>query len=227
MTYRGAVVQRVGTVFVGEDFDDVDPLVWSGRFSAHWEAEDGREFVDGPQGVSLDEAIAWGRSRADVVLVRLGDSEVHHSAGTRQPRGDGEELPVWPESATVQRRRRPGMEHLDISADEPLRWIVRLPRHLPAEGFGEHARCVAGALAADEVVSEVRFEEGTRPFEAVFRFSVLARSHAEALQRVLGVERRTSDAAPRALDGVALGEGYSGYFAWSWNPYDAIRPADR
>lgn len=227
VTYRRAVAQKDGTVFIGEDFDDEDPWVWPGRFSAHWEADDGSEFVQGPKGVSLDEAIAWGRSRGDVVLVRPGDSDVYYSAGTSHPTDDSDDLPVWPERATVQRRRHPGMEHLDISADQPLRWMVRLPRQLPAEGFREHARRVADALAAYDAVSEVRIEGGTRPFEAVFRFSVLARSHAEALERVLAVDQRTSDAAPLAVDGVTLREGGAVYVETGWNPYDDIRPADR
>jgi hypothetical protein len=58
-------------------------------------------------------------------------------------------------------------------------------------------------------------------------FSVLARSHAEALQRVLALDQRTSDAAPRAVDGVALREGQTDYFETVWNPDDDIRPADR
>ena len=223
------MTERSGTVFVAEDSDDEDLGMWSGRFSAHWEAHDGSQpwFVEGPQGVPLDEAIAWGRSQADVVLVLLGPYDVRYSAGTRHPVVDGEQLPVWPESATVERRRRAGMEHLDIAADEPVRWTVRLARQLPAEGFEQHVRRVADALAADDSVAELRVDDGRQPFEAGFRFSVLARSHAEAFDRVLAVEERTSDAAPSAIDGVTLRDDRTSYVPMGWDPVADIRPADR
>jgi hypothetical protein len=96
----------VGTVYITEEPDPDDPRLWSGRFSAHWEARVEPGYVDGPTGVSVDEAIAWGRGHADVVLIRLGGSEVHYSAGTTQPEPH-EEFPVWPTGTTVRQRRRP------------------------------------------------------------------------------------------------------------------------
>jgi len=219
--YRRAVTQRDGTVFITEDADD-DPIMWSGRFSAHWESQNPPRHVQGPQGVSVNEAIAWGRGRADVVLVRVSESNVPYSAGACLPAGT--QPPAWSQSATVGRRRRQGMEHLDVEADSPLRWTVRLPRQLPADGFDEHSRRVADALAACGAVSNVRVERGSRAFEAVFRFSVLARTHSEALEIALDADTRTSDAAPLAVDGVALPQDYTGYVSTGWNPYDAIRP---
>jgi hypothetical protein len=52
---------------------------------------------------SVDDAIRWGRDRADVVLVRLGGSfETHYSAGARAATlytdGTGWAFPIWPPS---------------------------------------------------------------------------------------------------------------------------------
>ena len=53
---------------------------------------------------SVDDAIRWGRERADVVIVRLGaDFEAHYSAGSRAATlftdGTGWRFPVWPPSS--------------------------------------------------------------------------------------------------------------------------------
>jgi hypothetical protein len=51
-------------------------MCWTGLFSAHWESSDRpTQFAAGPDRVSVNEAIAWGRSKADVVMVRLGECE--------------------------------------------------------------------------------------------------------------------------------------------------------
>jgi hypothetical protein len=74
--YASSALPRVpdvkdGIVFIAEDEDMVpvdggiaDACWFTGRFSAHWEAEDGREFREGPKGVSAREAVAWGREQA-------------------------------------------------------------------------------------------------------------------------------------------------------------------
>jgi hypothetical protein len=63
-----------------------------------------RKFREGPDHVSIEEAVEWGRSQADVV-VRLGDGddlggdeEGHFSAGLSDPYA---EMPVWPEGRKV------------------------------------------------------------------------------------------------------------------------------
>ena len=87
-----------GVVFIADD-----PLpLHQGRppgVHCHWEGErDGQPvFLEhGPAEASLDEAIAWGRERAPLVLVRLGGSR-YFSAGAEDPQD--EELPRWPPSA--------------------------------------------------------------------------------------------------------------------------------
>lgn len=93
-----------GIVFVGEDFDD-EPGWESGRWSTHWESDDGGVFRSGPEGVSLTEAISWGRRQASIVLVRPGDSDIHYSAGTRRPEPDDDgDYPEWPEGQELPRR---------------------------------------------------------------------------------------------------------------------------
>lgn len=214
---------RDGSVFVGEDFDD-DFDIWPGTFSAHWESVDGDAFEDGPQGVSVDEAIGWGRGRADVVLVRPGDEDVHYSAGAVNPSDAEEAYLDWPEGRAVERRRRAGMEHLDVAAAEPLTWAVRLPRNVLAEQFDAHAHAVSDALAAHEAVSDVTVEAGDGPGDAIFRFTVPARDHAAALRIVLAAQRDADGAAPAAFEGRPLGPGPH-YLPTGWDPHDDIRPA--
>jgi hypothetical protein len=80
--------------------DPGDLLCFTGRFSAHWESDEGKEFREGPDDLSVEEAIQWGRSQADVVLVRVGNGDLggdeagYFSAGNRHPHP---EMPVWPE----------------------------------------------------------------------------------------------------------------------------------
>ena len=114
--------------------------------------------------MSVEEAIAWGRDQADVVLVRLGDDDFHYSAGVRQPPPvpeDDEDFPVWPECKEVGRRRLPGMEHLDLVSDEPIAWRVRFPRRVSARDAERDAGGLREALERDEDVSAVRVEVGS------------------------------------------------------------------
>ena len=123
MNDNGAM--KPGTVFVGEDFDEDDFDLCTGSWSAHW--EDGREHRQGPQRVSAQEAIAWGRDQADVVLVIPADSDVHYSAGARRPEPEeSSDFPPWPEGQELPRRRASGREYLDGAPDAaPILWRVR------------------------------------------------------------------------------------------------------
>ena len=117
---------REGVVFIAEDFDDDDFHIWPGRFSAHWESREGDDSLDGPEGVSADEAIEWGRAHADVVYIRAGEDDFYHSAGAVLP-DDDPPPPVWKPGTVVPRRRWRGYEHLDIASKEPIEWEARLP----------------------------------------------------------------------------------------------------
>jgi len=90
-----------GVVWIADD-PDLGPAGVPPGVSCHWEGErDGQPvFLEqGPDGASLDEAIAWGRERAPRVLVRVGGSR-HFSAGAQDP-PDGE-LPRWPPSTEAR-----------------------------------------------------------------------------------------------------------------------------
>ena len=100
-------VERRGRVFIApvafpQDVDAVDVGELLGvpagaRFWASWEEEDA-----GGESVYLqtaEEAIAWGRARSRVVLIRVGSrrDEPYFSAGDAPVFGnDGEPLSVWP-----------------------------------------------------------------------------------------------------------------------------------
>src|SRR5689334_17319925 len=131
---RNSSPVKEGTVWIAEDGDPHDSTYWAGVFSAHWvRPDDG--FEEGPQGVSADDAIAWGRERADVVLIRSGDSD-YFSAGTRQRAG--ETLPEWPAGMTFERRRPAALAYLDrTDADEPILWNIRLILSVMVDNLGD------------------------------------------------------------------------------------------
>lgn len=82
-----------GIVFISEN---PEPEL-EHRFFAHWETErDGKGVFleDSPGFDPAADAIAWGRARSPIVLIRLGPPpQRYYSAGERQP--PGEHLPVW------------------------------------------------------------------------------------------------------------------------------------
>ncbi len=84
---------RDGIVYISELDDSPTPA-----FHCHWESGDasGPFLVEqGPRYARAEDAIAWGRERADVVLIRVGPlPQKYYSAGTRLP--PCEELPIWP-----------------------------------------------------------------------------------------------------------------------------------
>lgn len=189
---------KEGTVFVGEDFDE-EMFMWPGKFSAHWESPDGKQFREGPQGVSAQEAIEWGRSQADVVYIRPGDSGVYYSAGMRSPADDDDETPVWPEGAAVSRRREAGREYLDRSADDPpIDWQIELSYELHSGNVAALVERFRAALEADPeakgVSASVRREEAGEC--ADFEFAVTARTQAEAHATADAVRERARCGTP-------------------------------
>jgi hypothetical protein len=210
-----------GTVFIAEEIDPQDFYWLSGTFSAHWES--GEDFRDGPRGVPAEEALAWGRRQADRVLIRLADSDVYHWAG-RAPNPNAK-YPPWPEGRIVRPRRRQGMEHLDLESEQPIAWKVRLPRWVSRKRTEADIERVRDSLTADPGVAglEIDVERGDR-IEAICRFTVAARSHREAMDAVLEIDRRTLDELPFPTD--ELPDGQQGAFIvyMDWNPMEDIRP---
>jgi hypothetical protein len=212
------VAEREGTVFIAEETDAREPYWFSGRFSAHWEHR--RRHRDGPMGVPADEAIVWGRKQADQVLIRLVDSD-YYSAGAKPV----EDLEPWPEGTVVEPRRQPGMEHLDLVAREPVAWEVRLPYWISRRRTETDLADLCAAVEADPAASEVRVEvERGERVEAILGFAVRARTHAEALEVVLAIERRAREEVPYPGDELPAGDGPF-VIPMGWNPWDDIRPA--
>ena len=137
-----------GTVFIAED-TDYEPFegeVHLGTFSAHQEGE--HALLDVIDGVPLDDALAWGRERSAIVLVRLADSG-YFWAGDEPVEG----CPRWPEGRRVERRRPPGEEWRDRApGDEPIRWWVEVdlkpPSVTPRPDWAEDVARLAGRAGA-------------------------------------------------------------------------------
>lgn len=133
-------------VFVSEDHGEA-MFGWSGRFSASLQGDG--VLHDGPQGVPVDEAIAWGREHADVVLVMSGDDDRWYSAGRERP----PDVPPWPEGRAFEPRRDPRHAYLDRTPeDPPIAWRVDTD-----EGDYEvHARTWDEAVKLAEILVEQR-----------------------------------------------------------------------
>jgi hypothetical protein len=159
MSDRGA-----GQAFVTETFDLEDNGRMSGLFAAHWESEDdssGR-WIEGPEDVPLEVALAWARGRSDAILVQVGGGQAFYSAGTTDLTCDGgdEDDPVpvllWPEDG-LEVAARPVETPLD-GREQIVLWRVHVGRLKP------HVwKPVATALLASPLV--VRIEEPTDPNE--------------------------------------------------------------
>jgi hypothetical protein len=157
-------MNRSGTAYVSEY---LDAAFWTGRFNAHWEG--GAEHEEGPRSVSLEEALAWARARADVVLVRPGD-DGYYSAGARR----ADEVPVWtPPAHPFTRRRVAQLAYMDRTEDdESIEW-----------------ECEMSATVQRPDAPEIPAQ----------RFTVTARTYEEATQQAKAIGRPALMAALRTL----------------------------
>ncbi len=162
---NGEVPDRdTGQAFVAETFDLDDAGRMSGLFAAHWESEDedpsGRWSIDGPEDVSLDDALSWARERSNAILVQVGGGAAFYSAGTTDLTYDGgdEDDPVpvlpWPDGGLTI-AARPVRTALDGS-EQIVLWRVHV-RDVRRELWDR----VAALLNADDLV--VRVEEPSDP----------------------------------------------------------------
>jgi hypothetical protein len=150
---------RPGTVWIAEDFDPEEFGFLTGLFSAHWEGpNDDNE--PGPQSVPVEEALAWGRGKADVVLIRAGESG-YHSAGVAQPAG--RELPEWEDGREFARRRAASAAYLDrTDQDEPILWQIGLQLTVPVAELGRFPEEFNSAVAADgRVIDPLPYDDPT------------------------------------------------------------------
>lgn len=183
-----------GTVFIGEDFDHEDFSMWSGRWSAYWGSADGEAAREELRGVSASEAIAWGRARAEVVLIRPGGSVVHYSAGRRHP--GGEDLPVWPEGKELQRRRDPHQAYLDRPADSPpIVWRVGYGFMLAIEDLAQFTQHYRLSLERDETIEAVTGTAEIEGVEIKGDFTMRASTSAEAREKAIEAIDRAREAA--------------------------------
>jgi hypothetical protein len=143
-----------GVVWISEDEDTYEPEggMLLGTFSGHLDAG-GSAPADEFEGLTAEEAIAWGRARADRVYIRLGRSG-SYSAGARKSR----EFPAWPppDLPPLVRRRPPEEEWRDrTEADDPIPWRVDVhlvpPNWDTAELADERARWEATVAAVAAV----------------------------------------------------------------------------
>jgi hypothetical protein len=114
------------TVFIVED-EELGPSfrdgIWlTGRFSASLEGED--RVLESAEGLSIEDALAWGRERAPQVIVRHGDDpfEEYSAGSVHHP-----DRPRWPpaELPSFVRRRHPADRWRDrADTDPPIPWRV-------------------------------------------------------------------------------------------------------
>ncbi len=114
------------------DLDDVGRM--SGLFAAHWESDDedssGCWFIEGPEDVSLEDALGWARERSNAILVQVGGGEAFYSAGTTDLTYDGgdedDPTPVlpWPDDG-LEVAARPAETPLDGS-EQIVLWRVHV-----------------------------------------------------------------------------------------------------
>jgi hypothetical protein len=129
-----------GVAWVSEMALRDEPGRFTNQFRAHWESGDGRSHTDGPAGVTVEEALAWARARARVVLVTLGDGKQLYSAGVEDPEGDGS-WSRW--NGPAQRR----------DADT-VSWQLSLALTAPPDEVA-HLDAVVRGLTASRVLSGV------------------------------------------------------------------------
>jgi hypothetical protein len=154
--------RNAGTVFVAEMFDIDDAGRMSGLFSAHWEIDDDRRSIDGPEDVTLDEALAWGRARSDAVLVQVGGGmDGFYSAGVRDLTYDGsdeddpEPILPWPAQG-LDIAARPIETALDGS-EQVVLWRVHCRLGVQPAKWAQ----VVARLLVDDLV--VRVDKPTDP----------------------------------------------------------------
>jgi hypothetical protein len=180
----------------------------TGRFSGFLDS--GEQMVDQFDDLDVGAAIAWGRQRAEAVLIRNGGSD-YYSAGERNP--DPERYPPWPPPELDLKPRRPrGFEALDkTEADPPVLWDVRArvlaSIELDAEKFHKQVRANPQAL-------EVQAPAPGYP-DTSASFLVRASTKAQADEQALAITAQAFDALiellPEPEEGVTFSYGAEVY----------------
>jgi hypothetical protein len=82
---RGMTSRKHGVVYIAQRVLEFES---STEFYGHWEPAESETIESGPGWDDPESAIAWGRERAPVVLIRIGQPpQQHYSAGETFPAG--------------------------------------------------------------------------------------------------------------------------------------------
>ena len=108
--YVGQEWDRVVYISSRDDHPFERPVIadlsrWVGHVESYKHDHYEEAQPDGGWWDSVDDAIAWGRSRAPIVLVRIANT--HYSAGSVHAEDDeDEQLPLWPPETPPTPRAR-------------------------------------------------------------------------------------------------------------------------
>ena len=97
---RDTLRRGTGIVYIAEEVESDADGGWraTGRYAGHWETgvEGAHKMLEwGPGWTDASDAIRWGRERAPLVLIRVGDPpRTYYSAGDRDP--EDTQMPRWP-----------------------------------------------------------------------------------------------------------------------------------
>jgi hypothetical protein len=147
-----------------------------GDFRAHVDYGEPRPFsvLHGPGPVSVEEAVAWARSRAQKVYVRVG--EEFYSAGEEAVRG----LPPWRSAAPEGPRTSARSERAELWRTEARTAWFRADRKSVAQRLAE-------AVGRDDRAADAHAVARERAFSVFFTLS--AASELEANEIAFGVVR--------------------------------------
>ena len=127
---------------------DGDGRILLGTFSGYLDGGDREERFGG---LPVDEAIAWGRARAERINIRLGTGD-YHSAGAEHSRA----YPRWPppDLPPLVERRPPEEAWKDRGAsDEPIAWRAAVWLTPPWTSEDAAATRASWELTVSEVAS--------------------------------------------------------------------------
>lgn len=88
LLHRDSVTVRPRTIWIGEDIDFDGSL---DTFSVSWDAPEGHG--EGPQQVSLEDALSWAQDHRSDVVLRIGDTA--YGVPSRPVDDGGAVLPEW------------------------------------------------------------------------------------------------------------------------------------
>src|SRR3954453_18941335 len=168
---------RSDIAYVGEDSDSEDFGRAAATFGAHVETAAGG-FVEGPEEISLEDALAWARARAPRVLVILDGGpagaveQTLFSAGTELIEDEG--VHPWPQ-AGIEVRRRPVGTRAD-GADQTRDWPISIQFTVSKASpqISQRARTVLAQ--ASELRNQMWLQDGST---VAFRAEVRAGGYKE------------------------------------------------